>query len=180
MTVTGLFAVNKRAGVFSSRVIRTIKQIVCQNVGKRRREVRVGHGGTLDSFASGVMVIAVNRPSTKLLAHYLSSVDKRYTARGCFGYSTNTLCPEGEKTHFAPFDHITEEQMQNTLNNFIGITQQLPPNFSSKQINGKSLREYSLQNNIDSVEIPSKQIEIREIKLLEWSPPYFTIGNALV
>ena len=139
----GLFAVDKPMDWTSQDVVSFIRGMLERDArsrgakpqklgrgrGRNKRAIKVGHGGTLDPLATGVLVIGVGK-GTKELQTYLQG-SKRYRAGLELGYETTTLDLEGNVTKTAPFDHVTLESMEAVLPNFIGSIQQIPPVFST-------------------------------------------------
>ncbi len=147
--------INKPKGITSFDVISKLR--------RRLNIKQIGHAGTLDPLASGVMQIGVSK-AAKLL-DYLNS-DKTYIADIRFGYVTSTYDDEGEKIFIAKPD-FTKDDLVSCLNLFIGDTMQTPPKFSAIKIDGKKL--YSLARKNIEVEIPKRPIKINEIKLLDFN-----------
>lgn len=151
--MNGLVILNKESGISSNTA--------CRKVGKLLGEKKVGHLGTLDVLASGVLPVALGK-YTKLFDFFLKK-QKEYIATFTFGYETATLDNEGEiinKSSNIP----TKSQIQEVLNKFIGIQEQIPPKFSAKKLNGKCAYTLARQN-ID-FELKPKKIEIFSIELL--------------
>ena len=122
---------------------------------------KIGHTGTLDPIACGVLVICVGR-YTKLVSE-ITSLDKEYIAEIKLGIKTDTSDITGniiEKKEF----NVNEKQIVDTLNSFKGKIIQTPPIYSAIKVNGKKLYEYARNN--ESVEIPKREVEIKEIELL--------------
>lgn len=160
----GIVVVNKPKGWSSFDVVKKIKRLF--NTSK------VGHLGTLDPMAEGVLPVAIGK-ATKLFDLYLKK-QKVYIAEMEFGYETDTLDAEGEiiqTTNNIP----TPEQLTETLTEFIGKTMQTPPKYSAVKINGK--RAYLLARENKEFEIGSKEITISSLELLELiSPTKFKIA----
>ena len=141
----GLFAVDKPVDWTSQDVVAYIRGMLerdarsrgarPQKLGRRgrnknnNRSIKVGHGGTLDPLATGVLVIGVGS-GTKALQNYLQG-SKRYRAGLELGYETTTLDLEGNVTQRASFDHVTLEAMQAVVPNFVGTISQVPPIYST-------------------------------------------------
>ncbi len=149
----GFININKPSGITSSSV-----------VGKIRRKLmikKIGHMGTLDPLASGVLPIAVGK-ATRLFDYFLNK-NKKYYAEFEFGYETTTLDSEGDivkKSKFLP----SKQQLLDVLHMFIGKISQLPPNFSAKKVNGVSA--YNLARKNINVELKPSIVEIFDIKLI--------------
>lgn len=152
--ISGIINVLKPAGMTSNAVLSKIK--------KKLSPKKIGHLGTLDPSAVGVLPVCINR-ATKLFDLYLKK-DKTYKAVFVFGKTTNTLDSDGKVTDF---DNkiIGREQIQSVLPQFVGKMDQVAPQFSAKNINGK--RAYDLARQNIEFEIKPKQIEIYDIKLIE-------------
>jgi tRNA pseudouridine55 synthase len=183
----GLLAVDKPFNWTSNDVVSYIRGILerdarergarPERVGSRRNKnqiIRVGHGGTLDPLATGVLVIGIGK-GTKELQNYLSG-SKRYRAGGEFGFETSTLDMEGNVTKTAAFDHITAESLQQAIPSFVGKIQQTPPIFSAIRKDGKKLYEHARQGaTIDDVQIESREVEIYNLQVLSSKIPNFEI-----
>jgi len=127
------------------------------------KEKKVGHGGTLDPFAEGVLIIGTGKDTKKLSA--ISSDYKSYMATLKLGEETNTLDVEGEIVAESNIPKLTNEFIKNVLNDFLGKQKQIPPMFSAKKIGGKKLYELA-RKNIE-IEREPVDIDIKEIKLID-------------
>lgn len=156
--VSGVLVIDKPVGMTSHDVV----QIVRRGTGIRR----VGHSGTLDPRASGVLVVLVG-PAVRL-SEYVSASDKRYQAIIRLGESTDTFDSEGTITKTSPVD-FTEEQIAEALLQFEGTVEQVPPAYSAKKINGQ--KAYELARRGEEVELEAKEIDVYHLELLEWDPP---------
>ena len=147
----------KPKGISSFSVVKAVKRIT--------REKKVGHGGTLDPFAEGVLIVGTGK-DTKVLGS-ITNHQKSYEASLILGKTTNTLDPEGEIISANSVPDINENQIISVLNSFIGFTYQIPPMFSAKKVNGIKLYKLARKN----IEIPRKPIEIHieKISLIEYS-----------
>ncbi|MDO5044124.1 MAG: tRNA pseudouridine(55) synthase TruB [Coriobacteriia bacterium] len=128
------------------------------------QEKRVGHAGTLDPLASGVMIVGVG-PATRLLQYVLAQT-KRYTARINFGAQTSTDDIEGEVIRRAPLhEALSDEQYaKDILQSFEGRLMQMPPNFSAIHVEGK--RAYDLARQGKKVELQAREVEVSEARLV--------------
>ena len=127
----GILLINKEAGMTSHDVVNRVRKIM--------HTKKVGHAGTLDPEASGVLVVAVNK-ATKAL-QFLTADTKEYIATLTLGTSTDTYDVTGQITEQKPFtgyDHLEE-----AINSFIGESMQVPPMYSAIKVNGKKLYEYA-------------------------------------
>lgn len=156
----GVLIVNKEKGVTSRDVVNKICKIL--------NTKKVGHTGTLDPIATGVLVVCVGK-ATKLV-EILTSEDKEYIATVKLGVLTDTLDTDGkvleEKDVF-----IKKEDLVRALNSFVGFYDQEVPIYSAVKINGKKLYEYA-RSNI-KVDLPKRRVEIKKIELLEFNKDHY-------
>ena len=149
--ISGFFLVNKEPGITSSRVVQIIK--------KQFNFKRVGHLGTLDPMASGLLIIAINR-ATKFASLFLQS-EKSYRAEVTLGIQTDTDDAEG-KVISCKDVNINDFQARKTLLSFLGESEQLPPNYSALKHKGKPLYKYA-RDGI-KIEKAARNIFIKSIK----------------
>ncbi len=126
---------------------------------------KIGHSGTLDPFAEGVMQVAVGN-ATRLL-EYLDS-DKEYIATMKFGYSSTTLDIEGEISK-VPYIIFKKNELQEAIKGFIGKIKQTPPKFSAIKVNGQKLCNIARKNPNSDIFVPEREVEIYNIELLEFN-----------
>jgi tRNA pseudouridine55 synthase len=124
---------------------------------------RVGHGGTLDPFASGVLPVFLGQ-ATRLSEYHLGE-RKRYTATVCFGESSTTDDLEGERTR-APGPAPDRSAVEAMLPRFVGDQEQVPPSYSAVQVAGR--RAYALARAGVTPELSPRRVTIDELRLLEW------------
>lgn len=136
---------------------------------------RVGHGGTLDPTATGVLPIALGK-ATRLL-QYLRQ-DKAYQATIKLGISSTTDDLEGEIIAQAPASGLNLEQVASALKLFEGKIQQVPPSYSAIQVQGKRL--YELARAGEKVEVPARIVEVFKIEILDWQPGDFPELNVAI
>jgi tRNA pseudouridine55 synthase len=129
---------------------------------------KVGHGGTLDPAAVGVLPIAIGK-ATRLL-QYLPA-GKAYRAVIRLGIETTTDDLEGETIYSEPVPDLTIEQIQAAIPEFIGEIVQTPPMYSAIQVNGQRL--YKLARAGEVIEVPTRQVKIQSIDILNWTPGDF-------
>ena len=134
------------------------------------RERRIGHGGTLDPMATGVLPIFVGRATRAV--EFFESAEKEYVAGLRLGLETNTQDTTGETIAERPVS-VTVEQLREVLTTFLGPQQQLPPMYSAVKIGGKKLYELARQGK--TVERKPRNIEILELELLEGAGADYTI-----
>ncbi len=151
----GFLNLNKPSGFTSHDCVAKVRKLL--------RQKRVGHGGTLDPAATGVLPIAVGK-ATRLL-QFLPS-DKAYLATVRFGVRTATDDLDGDILAEQPASNLDLETVQAALPQFRGQITQIPPAYSAIQVEGKRL--YELARAGDAVEIPSREVEIYDIAVKDW------------
>ena len=161
--MNGVLIVNKPEGITSQGTVSKIKKIL--NVNK------CGHAGTLDPLATGVIPILIGS-STKI-SKYLIEHDKTYNAIIKLGNQTSTGDREGEIIKTAEVPELNENKIIEVLNSFLGKQIQTPPIYSAIKVDGKKLYEYARENKV--IEIPKREIEIYQIKLIKFDKPKNTI-----
>ncbi len=149
--------INKPKGITSFDVIRILR--------KKLKIKQIGHSGTLDPLASGVIQVGVGA-CTKLL-DYLDS-DKEYVASLKFGFVTDTFDDEGEKI-FVKKPEFNKNDLIQVLNSFLGKTKQIPPKYSAIKQNGMKLCDLVRQNRASEIKEFERDIEIYSIELLEFN-----------
>jgi tRNA pseudouridine55 synthase len=135
------------------------------------KKIKVGHAGTLDPLATGVMILCTGA-ATKRIEEFQYQT-KEYVATIKLGETTPSFDLEKEVDATYPTDHITKELTEKTLKQFIGEIQQIPPAFSAVKINGR--RAYKFARKGREIEIPAKTLVIDEIELLEYNLPFIKI-----
>lgn len=141
---------------------------------KRRmgvRKIKVGHAGTLDPLATGVMVICTGR-ATKRIEELQAGV-KEYVATVALGATTPSFDLETNIDATYPTDHITRELVETVLKRFVGRIEQIPPAYSACKVDGK--RAYSMARKGAEVELKPKVLMIDELELLDFKPEEITI-----
>ncbi|MDD2474924.1 MAG: tRNA pseudouridine(55) synthase TruB [Dysgonamonadaceae bacterium] len=136
------------------------------------KKLKVGHAGTLDPLATGVMIVCTGK-KTKQIERLQAGV-KEYTATIKLGATTPSFDLETEVDAEYPIEHITEEAVRECLKMFVGEIQQIPPNFSACKINGK--RAYDLARNSEVFELKPKLLVIDSINLISYDLPYISIS----
>ena len=155
MIVNKVLYVNKPKGITSFDV--------CFKLRKVFKTKAIGHTGTLDPLAEGVMIILIDKACKA--NQFLVKDDKTYHARVKYGIMTDTLDIEGKVVETASYQKIAQDELEEVLKSFLGRSKQVVPLTSAIKINGKKLYEY--QREKIAVEIPSRDIEIYDIKLLD-------------
>jgi tRNA pseudouridine55 synthase len=134
-------------------------------------ERRIGHAGTLDPMASGVLLVAAGK-ATRLI-EYLAETDKAYRADVTFGVETDTYDAEGKETARRDASHVTKEAVEAALPQFRGAVEQRPPAYSAISVGGRRL--YDLARRGHQVEAPLRRVEITRLELQQWQPPVATL-----
>jgi tRNA pseudouridine55 synthase len=163
----GVLNLCKPVGLSSHDLVDQVRRVL--------RVKRVGHGGTLDPFATGVLLVGFGA-ATKALP-YLSDLAKEYEAVLLLGVSTTTLDVEGEVTATQTVPPLDEAEIARTLQGFLGPQEQLPPTYSALKVGG--VRAYRLARQGVEVALPPRTITVERIELLAWDPPRVTF-RALV
>lgn len=162
-----IILIDKPAGISSFGIVAKVRAGLRDEFGHK---VKVGHTGTLDPFATGLLILLSGKMTKK--SNEFLKLDKVYEATMRLGYTSTTGDPEGEITKLAD-KKIDINTIKNTLENFAGKIQQTPPRFSAIKINGQ--RAYKLARANKDFEIPSRQVEIYSIKILEYNYPTLKI-----
>lgn len=155
----GLIIIDKPEGMTSFDVVRQIRRLA--------QTRKVGHTGTLDPDATGVLPIALGQ-CTKL-SKFLVLDEKEYHFTMKLGASTDTDDASGEVIREAPWEEIEEGAVEEQLTNFVGVIDQVPPIYSAIKIDGK--RAYELARAGEEVVLDARKVEVFELELVEWNPP---------
>ena len=156
----GFINLFKPAGITSMDALRQIKRIT----GQRQK---VGHGGTIDPLARGVLPVCFGQ-ATRLMDHVIGGV-KRYRVEITLGVTTSTYDAEGELVNTRDAQRITEAMVRESLQPWIGVVQQTPPMYSAVKVGGKRL--YKLARAGIEVERKARAVEIHGIEILEFATP---------
>jgi tRNA pseudouridine55 synthase len=158
MPKPGLLVIDKPTGPTSHDIV---------NIVRRGTQIRkVGHTGTLDPYASGVLLILLG--SVTRLAEYLLEVDKEYLATIRFGSATSTFDAAGRITATRPFT-FREESLEAKLATFVGERLQVPPVYSAIKIGGR--KAYDMARAGEEIEMAPRKVHIYELALLRWESP---------
>jgi tRNA pseudouridine55 synthase len=162
-----VLVVDKPSGPTSFAVCKQVQRALSRLWDTPARQLKVGHGGTLDPMASGVLPICVGE-GTKL-APFLLDADKEYEATVRFGAETDTLDAEGEIVATAPADHIDAAAVEAGLVAFRGPIAQVPPMYSALKRDGRPLYSYARAG--EHVERAPRQVQVHELVLLAFESP---------
>lgn len=191
----GVFAINKPYGMSSAQVIRDCKtyfnpsktfqpMLESEKAArakesnfqqKRRRrvkqavEVKMGHGGTLDPMATGVLILGCGK-GTKALSSFLGCT-KTYETVVVFGASSDSYDRCGKLLKNRPYDHITKEKVLEAMEAFKGTYQQMPPLFSALKMDGKPLYEYAREGKPIPREIQTREVTVTDMEMVEYYEP---------
>lgn len=165
----GILLINKPSGMTSFGVVARVRRVLSEQAGKK---VKVGHCGTLDPFATGLLILVTGK-ETKHAMQY-TKLDKVYEATIRLGQTSTTGDTEGELKDIdsrVPTQHEIEE----VVKQFIGKITQRPPAFSAIKIDGK--RAYKLAREGKEVAIPERVIDIFSLEVIEYNYPYLKIST---
>lgn len=158
-SLEGIMVVNKPAGMTSHDVVSVVR--------RKLKMRRIGHAGTLDPLATGVLIILVGK-ATKLF-HKFEAFDKAYRATLLLGTKTTTADIEGKVLEQKSFEHFTQGQVEEVFKEFLGEIDQVPPMVSAIKVNGKRL--YKLARQGLEVKRQARRIRIDKLGLLDFQLP---------
>jgi tRNA pseudouridine55 synthase len=163
--IDGILLIDKEEDISSYDVIRKLKYLF-------PRKYKIGHAGTLDPFATGLLIVLVGR-ATKLM-DAIHGLDKEYEVTAEFGYATDTQDCTGEKIKTSSnMETVSKEIIEKIITeNFIGNISQLPPIYSAKQVNGE--RAYDLARHGKPVVLNPRDINISKFEIVKYDWPYVT------
>lgn len=149
----------------SFQLVNKVRWLIKQHCGIKK--IKVGHAGTLDPLATGLLILCVGKNTKKI--QDLVGLEKEYTGTFTLGATTPSYDLETEIDQHFPMDHITPEKIEATTSNFLGEIEQVPPIFSALKKEGKRLYEYA--RNKEKVDIPSRQVRILEFEITKIEMP---------
>ncbi len=155
-----IFCFNKPYAMTSFRIVSRVRGILNRQLGIK--DLKVGHAGTLDPLATGVLIVCTGRATKQI--DTLQAGTKEYIATLRLGATTPSFDMETEEDAAYPTAHITRELIEQTLPHFLGRIEQVPPIFSAVKVNGK--RAFKLARKGEDVELKPKVLVIEEIELL--------------
>ena len=159
--------IDKPTGMTSFGVVARGRRVLTEQAG---RKVKVGHTGTLDPFATGLMILVTGKKCRE--AEHYTKLDKWYEAQIVLGQTSSTGDPEGELAAVSD-RRPTEAEIGAVLERFTGEIQQVPPVFSAIKIDGQ--RAYKLARQGKEVNMPSRNVTIYSLKLISYEYPYVNI-----
>jgi tRNA pseudouridine55 synthase len=159
----GILNINKATGMTSHDVVAKIR--------KQLKQKRVGHAGTLDPAASGVLPICIGQGTR--VAEYLSESGKAYRAEICFGIVTDTYDIEGSALRTSDASALTLERIEETLPHFLGPQMQIPPLYSAIKLQGQPA--YKRIRAGEEITLEARSIEIYALRIINWQTPLLTL-----
>jgi len=164
-----ILLIDKPYGWTSFNVVSKIKYLIRRSTGLKK--IKVGHAGTLDPLATGLLVICIGK-ATKQVESFLKD-DKEYIATFHLGQTTPSYDMETQMNQEFPVDHITIEMVNNIVKNFIGFQDQIPPLYSAKSVQGK--RAYKLARSGSDMILEPVRVNIIELEILKFETPKLTL-----
>jgi tRNA pseudouridine55 synthase len=161
--ISGLLNINKPKGITSHDVVVRVRKLIGQR--------KVGHAGTLDPLATGVLLLCLGQ-ATRLI-EYLMADRKQYRATICFGITTDTLDAEGQVITANDPSILSEAHLRQLLPTFLGEIEQVPPLFSALKKEGKPLYQWARAGQ--DVEIAPRRVTIDSLTWRSWHPPHLTL-----
>jgi len=163
--INGILLINKQAGITSYDVIRKLKKILPQ-------WQKIGHGGTLDPFATGLLIILLGDYTKKMVE--ILEMEKEYIVKAQFGYATDTQDVTGKKIkEIFDLKAVKQVEIEKLIKeNFIGEISQVPPQFSAKKIKGK--KAYELAREGKEVKLQPKVVTVKNFEIMDYDWPFVT------
>ncbi len=165
--IAGFLNVDKPQGWTSSDVVVKLRSAL----QLRKRRIKIGHGGTLDPLATGVLPICVGYATR--LSEYLLSSEKTYLMSAKLGVATDTYDSEGEITETSHYAGVSRCRFKSIVEGFVGEIDQTPPMFSAIKKDGQPL--YKLARQGKSIHRPPRRVNVDSLTLTEWNPPHFSL-----
>lgn len=156
-----IFAIDKPYRISSFGALAHVRYVLSRTLGHK---VKIGHAGTLDPLATGVLILCTGK-ATKRIEEFQGQT-KEYTATLQLGATTASYDMEHEVNALFPTEHITRELINDTLPQFIGDIEQIPPTYSAVKVNGD--RAYELRRAGEEVKLKPKHIHIDEIEVVDF------------
>jgi tRNA pseudouridine55 synthase len=163
----GILLIDKPAGMTSFGVVARIRRVITEENGKK---IKVGHTGTLDPFATGLMILVIGKECKN--ADKYSKLDKVYEATIRLGQTSTTGDPEGEITIISDVKPSLME-IESVVKKFTGKITQIPPVYSAIKIGGR--RAYKFARKGEKVDMPSREVTIYQIEIIDYSYPEIKI-----
>lgn len=168
--ITGaIIYIDKPLGWTSFDAVKRVRSQLLRRYGLRK--MKVGHAGTLDPLATGVMIVCTGRATKRI--DELQAGEKEYVATIALGATTPSFDLETQIDATYPTSHITRQLVEETLGRFTGAIEQIPPAFSAVKIDGR--RAYKIARSGKDPELKAKLLVIKEIELMEYAPESITV-----
>lgn len=167
MTEDGIILIDKPANMSSFGVVARVRRQLTQHFGHK---MKVGHTGTLDPFATGLMILVVGAECKN--ADKYSKSDKVYEATVVLGQTSTTGDPEGQIEKISD-KKVAQADIETVIEQFRGTITQTPPAFSAIKVNGQ--RAYKLARQGKKVDIPERQVTIHSLEIISYEYPYLQI-----
>jgi tRNA pseudouridine55 synthase len=161
--------INKPLTWTSFQLVRVIRAKIRQRL--KVKKLKVGHAGTLDPLATGVMILCTGKKTKQI--EELQALTKEYVAEILLGATTPSYDLETEIDALYPVEHITEGMVKEVLNQFIGTIEQVPPVYSAVKVDGKRAYQYAREN--EEIELKPKLLVIDSVELIACDLPRITI-----
>ena len=161
--------INKPLHWTSFQLVNKLRWLIKRKLGIKK--IKVGHAGTLDPLASGLMIICTGKKTKEISQH--QAAEKEYIATLKLGATTPSFDGETEENYFYPTKHISKELIISVCNRFIGEIEQVPPIYSAIKVKGEKLYESARKGN--KVEIKSRIIRINELEVINMDLPYIKL-----
>ena len=163
-----MILIDKPENMTSFGAVARVRRILSE---KAKKKVKVGHTGTLDPFATGLLILMSGK-NTKKCQEFLK-LDKRYEATIKLGFTSTTGDPEGELIEHKNYTVPTPDEIKKVVQSFVGEIEQTVPRFSAVKINGR--RAYDLARKGEEPEMPKRTVKIYDINVLSYDFPYLKI-----
>lgn len=150
-------------------LVNKVRRLICNSLGVKK--IKVGHAGTLDPLATGLLVVCTGK-ATKTIDSYQAE-EKEYVATLQLGATTPSFDLETDIDAEYPTEHITRDLIELVLKDFIGELEQIPPSFSAVKVDGKRAYEYARQGK--DLELKAKKLVISEIEILNFDANQLTL-----
>jgi tRNA pseudouridine55 synthase len=168
-----IFAIDKPYRMSSFGALAHVRYLLSRKLG---RKVKIGHAGTLDPLATGILILCTGKCTKQI--EELQSHTKEYTATLQLGATTDSYDMEHSVNHTYPVKHITEELIREKLRLFEGDIEQVPPTYSACKVDGK--RAYHIRRKGESVELQPKNIHIDKVELTAYDPSTHQVSIRVV
>ncbi len=153
----------------SFNAVSKIRSLLYHRLGYKK--IKVGHAGTLDPLATGLLIVCVGRATKRV--QELQELKKEYVATFKLGATTPSFDLETEVDKTYPYEHVTLQKFEEALKKFIGMQMQVPPLFSAKSIDGG--RAYKLARRGVDMELDAVPVEIEQLDIIDFKPPLATV-----